>query len=46
MNKPKKIQEYITKTFNSEIGIDLTFLPQYDNRDPDFGQYRLNKFKL
>jgi hypothetical protein len=45
MDNPQKIQGYITKTFYSKIGLDLSFLPQYDHNNPDFGQYRLDHFK-
>jgi len=46
MDNPKKIQGYITETFHSKIGIDLSFLPQYDHDNPDFGQYRLDHFEF
>jgi len=46
MDNPNIIQGYITKAFYSKLGIDLSFLPQYDHNNPDFGQYRLDHFEF
>ena len=46
MDNPIKIQGYINETFHSKLSIDLSFLPQYDHNNPDFGQYRLDHFEF
>ncbi len=42
MDNPEKIQNYII----SHSCIDISFLPQFDHRNPDFGQYRLVYFNF
>lgn len=44
MNDPQKIQNFIVEQFSKKLGIDLSYLPQYNHNDPEFGQFRINNF--
>ena len=44
MFNSNKIQNFIKNEFKLQTGIDLSFLPQFDHNNPEFGQYRLSHF--